>query len=97
MRAVKMKRIFFLLLLMVPVVAQTQTQTQGLESTPAPARNLSLARIITTTEQAGECISPLAVTRIDSELATVSYTGFEIQPGIHSLNGRATMKMESCP
>ena len=82
-----MKQGFIPLLLMIPMLAAAQT----------PPRDLSLARVITSGGPAESCISALAVTRINGEEATVSHIGFEISPGLYRLNGRTTMKMESCP
>ena len=59
-------------------------------------RDDSMARIVTSQGQAVACISPLAITRIDGLAVQVSHKEFQIEPGIHQLNGRATMNMRHC-
>jgi hypothetical protein len=76
------------LVLLIPVSGLTQQQEQ--------TRDQSKARIVTSQGQAEECISPLAVTRIDGGTVVVSHKAFEIEPGIHRLNGRTTMNMRHC-
>jgi len=56
-----------------------------------------LARVVTDRGRPAECLAPLAVTRIDGEARAVSAKGFLIEPGVHTINGRATLDLSYCP
>jgi hypothetical protein len=56
-----------------------------------------MARVLTSGGQPAECLAPLAVTRIDGEMRTVSAQGFLIEPGVHTINGKATLDLTNCP
>ncbi len=62
----------------------------------AAARDPAMAMIVTSYDRPAQCISPIAVHRIDGEEVQVPTLGFEIEPGIHSLNGRATLNLDYC-
>lgn len=62
----------------------------------AGARDPSKAMIVTSYDRPTQCISPIAVHRIDGEEVQVPTLGFEIEPGMHSLNGRATLNLDYC-
>ena len=53
--------------------------------------------MVTEIARPGECIAPIAVTRIDGENSAVSAKSFLIKPGFHSLNGKAMLDMSTCP
>lgn len=55
------------------------------------------ARVVTDRGRPAECLAPLAVTRIDGQSMTVSAKGFLIAPGVHTLNGTATLDLGDCP
>jgi len=57
----------------------------------------TMARVVTAGSRPAECLAPLAVTRIDGEAQAVSAQGFLIEPGVHTINGRATLDLSYCP
>lgn len=57
----------------------------------------AMARVVTERGRPAECLAPLAVTRIDGEARAVSAKGFLIEPGVHTINGRATLDLSYCP
>jgi len=57
----------------------------------------TMARVVTGGGRPAECLAPLAVTRIDGEARAVSAQGFLIAPGVHTINGRATLDLSYCP
>jgi len=57
----------------------------------------TMARVVTGGGQPAECIAPLAVTRIDGQARAVPAQGFLIEPGLHAVNGRATLDLTACP
>jgi hypothetical protein len=81
-----------------PLAAQTTGTGQALVRSLADEENAgAMARVVTDVGRPAECLAPLAVTRIDGEDRTVSAKGFLIEPGMHSINGRATLDLTSCP
>jgi hypothetical protein len=86
------------LLAALPVAAQTpedsQTLVMPLSSVVTAA---GMAAVITSEGRPADCIAPVAVTRIDGEARTVSAKGFLIEPGVHTINGRAALDLTNCP
>jgi hypothetical protein len=60
------------------------------------ARDAEKAMIVTSGERPMQCISPVQVHEIDGAEARVNRAAFEIEPGRHSLNGRATLNLSFC-
>ncbi len=54
------------------------------------------ARIVTGFEQASKCISKVQVNTIDSENVRVPESGFTVEPGRHSMTGRAVVNNAFC-
>jgi hypothetical protein len=54
------------------------------------------AKIITGTEKPTECISSVHVNTIDGKQVYVQELGFDIDPGKHSLSGRAAVNTSFC-
>ncbi|MGA9573179.1 MAG: hypothetical protein WBS20_04435 [Lysobacterales bacterium] len=82
----------------MPVLAQTSGVVETLVLPLSNDLNLyEMARVVTDKGRPAECLAPLAVTRIDGESRVVPAQGFLIEPGAHSLNGRATLDMAYCP
>lgn len=52
--------------------------------------------IVTNADNAAQCIAPIEVTKIDGREATVQGMGFWIEPGKHSLSGRAIIDTSAC-
>ena len=55
-----------------------------------------MAKVVTRAGRPGDCLAALAVNKIDGELRVVPAQGFLIEPGIHSINGRATLDARKC-
>ena len=60
------------------------------------AENAPKAKIITGTEKAAECISSVHVNNIDGREVKVQALGFDIDPGTHTLTGRALINTSFC-
>ncbi len=56
-----------------------------------------MARVLTSDGRPADCLAPVAVTRIDGETRTVSAQGFLIEPGVHTINGKATLDLSILP
>ena len=54
------------------------------------------ARIVTGARQAAQCIAPIQVYKIDGSETIVPELGFEIEPGRHTIHGRANIDMSTC-
>ena len=65
-----------------------------------PASNLlansDMAKIITHNSRPADCLASIAVNKIDGEERIVSTQGFSIEPGVHSINGRAAIDTSFC-
>ena len=57
---------------------------------------LEMARIISDQSQAENCLAAVAINKVDGEPRLVPARGFLIEPGIHSINGLATMDITHC-
>lgn len=56
-----------------------------------------MAKVLTSQGRPADCLAPVAVNKIDGETRTVSALGFLIEPGVHTLNGKATLDLTYCP
>jgi hypothetical protein len=90
------------MLSLLSALAQAQTVMPGAQATALQdnmgtgENELLLASVITSAGKPAECVSPLAVTRIDGVEVVVSHKRFDIEPGLHRLNGITSMNMENC-
>lgn len=62
----------------------------------AMAWDESKARIVTMIDKPAECMASVAVNQIDGKNTFVSAQGFELDPGRHTLNGRAKIDTRLC-
>ena len=86
------------LLAALPLAAQTPEDSQTLVMPLSGAATAAgMAAVITSEGRPADCIAPVAVTRIDGEPRTVSAKGFLIEPGVHTINGRAALDLTNCP
>ena len=87
-----------LALVTLPVLAQFNDNDVStvLPLSADPGTNM-MARVLTSKGRPSECLAPLAVNKIDGEMTSVSEKGFLITPGVHSVNGMATLDMTNCP
>jgi hypothetical protein len=55
------------------------------------------ARIVTHFEMPDQCLSAVVILEIDDEETTVNNREFELEPGPHTMNGRAAINTGICP
>jgi len=67
----------------------------GLAATDASA-NSEMAQVVTQGGRPVDCLSPIAVNKIDGKMRIVPAQGFEIEPGLHTLNARAILDTTFC-
>lgn len=98
---VRFVTVFFAAVLM-PLSLPLWAQTTG--TGPSPVLPLSseltgnqMAMVLTSPGRPAECIAPVLVTRVDGEDWVVSAKGFLIEPGIHTINGKAMLDTTNCP
>lgn len=87
-----------MLLATLPAWAQTAESAETLV-VPLSSSSITgeMARILTSEGRPAECLAPVSVNRIDGEARVVSAKGFLIEPGVHSINGKATLDTTHCP
>ena len=56
-----------------------------------------IARVVTFKGDVTNCLAPVAIRIIDGKLRQLPTTGFEIEPGFHTLAGDATTSLHHCP
>ena len=76
-------KVLFLSLLLTPLLAV--------------AKKDDMAKVITSAGNAAQCISPIHVLKIDGRETKVQRMGFDLEPGKHSLSGRALINTSYCP
>ena len=54
------------------------------------------AKIITSANQAAKCISPVQILNIDGSEVKVQHMGFDLDPGKHTMSGRALIDATYC-
>ena len=87
-----------LILAAVPVLAQTSGDAQTLVLPLSHALTTNeMARVLTSLGRPAECLAPVSVNRIDGETRVVSAKGFFIEPGVHTINGKAILDITNCP
>lgn len=64
---------------------------------PLHAADPEKARVVTFKSNPVECLASVAITQIDGRNRMVPPGGFEIDPGEHSMHGRATVDLRNCP
>jgi len=64
---------------------------------PLAADDENVARIVTQTAKPAECLAPVAILQIDQRPVSVSPQGFTLDPGHHTMNGRALINVGNCP
>jgi hypothetical protein len=87
------------LLILVVCSAAAQMDDSELELVPLPTelRLSGMAKVVTHIARPEECLAAVAVTRIDGEKKVVSAKSFLVEPGIHTINGKAKLDTSSCP
>ena len=70
--------------------------TALLLSLAAVAGEPGKAKVITSFEKPSECLSAVHVNKIDGKEVKVQKLGFDIEPGAHSMSGRAVINTSFC-
>ena len=70
-------------LIMLPFMAQASDDAK-------------MAKIVTSGEKPAECISAIHVNQIDGKEVFVQELGFDLEPGVHTLTGRAIINTSFC-
>lgn len=98
MQQVVKKLLMAVLMLAAPLVSAQMDDTE-LELVPLPTelRLSGMARVVTNNTRPADCLAAVAINRIDGEKRVVSEQGFLIEPGVHTLNGKAILDMSNCP
>ncbi len=55
-----------------------------------------MVKVVTLAGPPADCLAAIAVNKIDGELRAVPAQGFLIEPGVHTINGRATLDTRKC-
>jgi len=55
-----------------------------------------MARVVTHGGRPVDCLSPIAVNKIDGKMRIVPAQGFKIEAGVHTLNARAILDTTFC-
>ncbi|MDX1460296.1 MAG: hypothetical protein R3348_04505 [Xanthomonadales bacterium] len=63
----------------------------------AAAADPEMAQVVTFKEDVTKCLAPVEITTIDGKNRMLPRFGFEIEPGWHSLHGRAKVNLNRCP
>jgi hypothetical protein len=59
--------------------------------------NCEMARVVTQDGLLENCLAPVSINRVDGEIRNLPARGFLIEPGIHTVNGLATLDTTKCP
>jgi len=87
-----------LVLAALPVLAQITAAAQTLVlPLSSDLTYREMATVLTSKGRPADCLAPVAVNKIDGEMRTVSARGFLIEPGVHTLNGKAALDLTYCP
>ncbi len=86
-QAGKLLLLFGLMLVALPLVADPVGEDSAASE---------MAKVVTQAGRPGDCLAAFAVNRIDAEVRVVPAQGFLIEPGIHTINGRATLDTRKC-
>ena len=98
MRQAAKKLLPWVLLLAAPSALAQLAETE-LELVPLPTElQLSgMAKVVTHVARPEDCLAAVMVNRIDGEKTEVSAREFVIEPGVHTLNGKAILDTTHCP
>ena len=97
-RALKILLTGTMVLASLPVLAQGVVGEQTLVLTLSNQMTTNgMAKVVTYMGRPADCLAPLEVNTIDGEKRTVPARGFLIEPGVHTVNGRATLDLTNCP
>jgi hypothetical protein len=89
--------------ILIPVLVATTVSAQQddseLELVPLPTelRLSGMAKVVTHIARPSDCLAAVAINRIDGEMKALSARDFLIEPGVHTINGKATLDLTHCP
>ena len=83
--------------LMLILTAVSVSAQSRLAEEPSELSESDMVRIVTAGGRGSDCLAPLAVNRVDGEMVVVPAQGFLIEPGSHTINGKATLDFSTCP
>ena len=96
-QAVK-KLLPYVLLLAAPAAfAQFDDTEPELVPLPTQLQLSGMARVVTNIARPADCLAAIAVNTIDGEKKAVSAKSFLIEPGVHTINGKALLDTTYCP
>ena len=55
-----------------------------------------MAKVVTQKNLPADCLAPVEINRIDGEMRVLPAQGFDIERGVHIINGRATLDTTKC-
>jgi len=93
------KRLFMWILTSaaLPVVADQPIEDQAIANQFfADQAIIEMARVVTEYGGLEECLASVEITRVDGVKQVVPAHGFQIESGVHSLNGRAILDTTKC-
>ncbi len=61
------------------------------------AKDENKARVVTFKSNPAKCLAAVAITQIDGHLRQLPSLGFDIEPGLHTMHGMATVDLRHCP
>jgi hypothetical protein len=91
-----LKKLYLLVLLLAFQLANAQSEDESGDGRDDGVEEYEMARIISGHSLPEDCLAAVAINRIDGEPRVVSAQGFLIEPGIHTINGRASIDTTYC-
>ena len=85
------------LALSMPVSAQYADSELELVPLPREPRLSGMAKVVTHMARPADCLASVAINKIDGEMKLVSAKEFLIEPGVHTINGKAILDLTHCP
>lgn len=100
--AVKRLSLWFLLLATFSVGANQADFTldvmdqAGVEESSAEPAEVVMAKVVTGDSFGEDCLAPVTINTIDGIKQAMPESGFLIEPGFHTVNGRAVLDLSKC-
>lgn len=86
-----------LVLVVIPVSAQFNNDELEFVPLPTELRLSGMAMVVTNIARPADCLAAITVTTVDGQKVMVSAQSFLIEPGIHTVNGKAMLDTTHCP
>jgi len=83
-----------LILAALPVAAEQSLDQPGDQPPDQPI--YEMARVVTGNSHQDECLADVVINKVDGERSMMPEPGFEIEPGIHSINGQVILDTTKC-